>query len=564
MKYITLFTLFFMIAMSQFTLAQIPRTISYQGVLTDNTGNPKPDGDYSITFSFYEIEAGGNNIWSEVKTLTAIKGLFSTSLGDLTAFGVEVKFDKPYWLGIKVGEEAELAPRIALTSAGYSFTSDVAQNIIDGKVVKSLNTLKDDVILEGAGGTTINTNGGTITISSSGTGGTGIQGVQNTNNTIDISNPNGPTATLNVKIPLTLNGVANGSDYLFTANNTGSGHGILGVSALGYGSVGVATGTTGQTIGVAGNSLSPDGYAISGWNLATTGPSIGIIGKTNSPTGVGVQGTGGANGWGVFGQSSGGYGVYGNSPNGAGVVGTSNVWAGVYGETSTWFGVWGKATGDNGKGVYGESFNSYGVWGKSPNGAGVVGESENWVGVYGQSNDYLGVYGKSINNTGVYGESVNGFAGFFAGKVGVSVLQINGGSDLAEPFEINEKIEIEPGSVMIIDSENPGKLKLSNEAYDKKVAGIVSGAGGVNPGITLHQDGVLEGNILVAMVGKVYCKVEAFSGPIKAGDLLTTSNISGYAMKVTDNQLSQGSIIGKAMTELKSGKGLVLVLVNLQ
>jgi hypothetical protein len=117
---------------------------------------------------------------------------------------------------------------------------------------------------------------------------------------------------------------------------------------------------------------------------------------------------------------------------------------------------------------------------------------------------------------------------------------------------------------MIIDSENPGKLKLSNEAYDKKVAGIVSGAGGVKPGITLHQDGILEGNILVAMVGKVYCKVEAFSGPIKAGDLLTTSNIPGYAMKVTDNQLSQGSIIGKAMTELESGKGLVLVLVNLQ
>ncbi len=297
MKYFMLFTLFFVIAMSQFTSAQIPRTISYQGVLTDNIGNPKPDGDYSITFSFYETEVGGNTIWSEVKTLTANNGLFSTSLGDLTAFGVEVKFDKPYWLGIKVGEEAELAPRIALTSAGYSFSSDIAQNIIDGKVVKSLNTLKDDVTIEGAGGTTINTNGGTITISSSGTGGTGIQGVQNTNNTIDITNPNGPTATVNIKVPLTLNGALNNPDYLFSSNVNGTGGGIIGISTNGLGVVGVGTGTTGINYGIAGNSNSPDGIAVSGWNLATTGSSIGILGRTNSSSGVGVKGTGGANGW---------------------------------------------------------------------------------------------------------------------------------------------------------------------------------------------------------------------------------------------------------------------------
>ena len=69
---------------------------------------------------------------------------------------------------------------------------------------------------------------------------------------------------------------------------------------------------------------------------------------------------------------------------------------------------------------------------------------------------------------------------------------------------------------------------------------------------------LLEGNVLIAISGKVYCKAEAFSGPIKAGDLITTSNIPGYAMKVSDKELSQGAIIGKAMTELESGKGLDL------
>lgn len=173
------------------------------------------------------------------------------------------------------------------------------------------------------------------------------------------------------------------------------------------------------------------------------------------------------------------------------------------------------------------------------------------------------IAGYSVNGYGIYGESTNGFAGFFNGKVAVKVLHITGGSDLAEPFETNGN-KIEPGSVMIIDDENSGKLRLSQEAYDKKVAGIVSGAGGVNPGITLRQDGVLEGETLIAMSGKVYCKAEAFAGSIKPGDLLTTSDMAGYAMKASDKELSPGAVIGKAMTGLESGKGLILVLVNLQ
>ena len=133
---------------------QIPHTISYQGILTDNSGNPKPDGDYKITFSFYEAESSGDPIWTETKNLQVSKGLFSTSLGDQVPFGSNVKFDKPYFLGIKVADEAELSPRIALTSTGYSFSSiisDTSKNIIDGKVVKSLNGLRDDVTLEGSG-----------------------------------------------------------------------------------------------------------------------------------------------------------------------------------------------------------------------------------------------------------------------------------------------------------------------------------------------------------------------------------------------------------------------------
>ncbi len=117
---------------------------------------------------------------------------------------------------------------------------------------------------------------------------------------------------------------------------------------------------------------------------------------------------------------------------------------------------------------------------------------------------------------------------------------------------------------MVIDDQHPGQLVPSTVAYDPKVAGIVSGAGGVSPGVTLQGQGVLEGNTPVAVAGRVYVKAEALSAPIAPGDLLTSSNVPGYAMKATDHAKAEGAVIGKAMTKLETGRGLVLVLVSLQ
>jgi hypothetical protein len=69
----------------------------------------------------------------------------------------------------------------------------------------------------------------------------------------------------------------------------------------------------------------------------------------------------------------------------------------------------------------------------------------------------------------------------------------------------------------------------------------------------------------VALTGRVYCLCDASSGGIEPGDLLTTSDTPGHAMKVTDHARAQGAIIGKAMTRLAQGEtGRVLVLVSLQ
>jgi hypothetical protein len=150
------------------------------------------------------------------------------------------------------------------------------------------------------------------------------------------------------------------------------------------------------------------------------------------------------------------------------------------------------------------------------------------------------------------------------GRVKTTAVEITGGGDLGEKFHVQSPAKVEPGTLMVIDDKNPGALKVSEQAYDTRVAGIVSGARGVNPGMTLEQEGVLDGDVTVAIAGRVYVKADAQTAPIQPGDLLTTSALRGAAMKASDRALAQGATIGKAMSRLDEGTGLVLVLVNLQ
>jgi hypothetical protein len=142
------------------------------------------------------------------------------------------------------------------------------------------------------------------------------------------------------------------------------------------------------------------------------------------------------------------------------------------------------------------------------------------------------------------------------------VLELGEGLDYAEGFDVAAALDIEPGMVLSIDPENPGKLTVSAEAYDSKVAGIVAGGKGLGSGVRL---GVGRFDYDVALAGRVYCNVEASGSAIRPGDLLTTSATPGYAMKAEDCALRQGAILGKAMEGLEDGeKGQILVLVTLQ
>jgi hypothetical protein len=149
------------------------------------------------------------------------------------------------------------------------------------------------------------------------------------------------------------------------------------------------------------------------------------------------------------------------------------------------------------------------------------------------------------------------------GRVITSELQINGGSDLSENFDVAES-EVKPGMVVSIDENNEGKLKISDKAYDKKVVGIVSGANGIKPGMLMGQkESIADGEYPIALAGRVYV-LTTDENEIIPGDFLVSSSKSGYATKATNSKNSQGAIIGKAMSKRNKETGFVLALVTLQ
>lgn len=202
--------------------------------------------------------------------------------------------------------------------------------------------------------------------------------------------------------------------------------------------------------------------------------------------------------------------------------------------------------------------------------AGVSGTNDSTgYGVMGSSKGQAGVAGlHTAGGNGVYGKS-SGNAGCFDGNVQVNGnITVTGdlylpGADCAEQFHLGGECPIEPGTVVVFDGE--GALRESGEAYDRKVAGVVAGAGAYRPGIVLDkQAGSSEMRAAVSLMGKAYCKVDAGYAPIEVGDLLTSSPTQGHAMKAVDQRRAFGAVVGKALRPLDEGCGLIPILITLQ
>lgn len=152
-------------------------------------------------------------------------------------------------------------------------------------------------------------------------------------------------------------------------------------------------------------------------------------------------------------------------------------------------------------------------------------------------------------------------------RLSIDEIEIKGGADFAERFDValRNSEEILPGMVVSIDPDHMGGLTPSQQAYDRKVAGIISGGGGIRPGMVMGQEGTLaDGEFPVALSGRVYVYADESKGTIEPGDLLTSADRPGFAMKVKNHKAAQGAIIGKAMGKVNPETGMVLILVSLQ
>ena len=102
--------------------ANIPQTLTQQGRLLASDGTPVDGVQLTFTFSLYTTSAAGTAIWTENQSITPDNGYFSAKLGDVTAFTSDI-FDGSQgtlYLGIKIGTDAEMAPRQELTSVPFA------------------------------------------------------------------------------------------------------------------------------------------------------------------------------------------------------------------------------------------------------------------------------------------------------------------------------------------------------------------------------------------------------------------------------------------------------------
>ena len=112
--------------MGTIAFAEVPGTMNYQGRLTDLSGNPVTNGNYSIVFRMYAVADGGTAFWtSDRMTVSVVDGLFSVKLGPFA--GNMFSSDSSRWLGITVEGDDEISPRTQLVSVPYAFHAKEAE-----------------------------------------------------------------------------------------------------------------------------------------------------------------------------------------------------------------------------------------------------------------------------------------------------------------------------------------------------------------------------------------------------------------------------------------------------
>ncbi|MDZ4745637.1 MAG: hypothetical protein SGJ05_06500, partial [bacterium] len=176
-------------------IAQTPRTMTFQGLLTDNLNEALPDGSYTVHFAMYDTEGSVSSLWTETHSVNTSNGVFDVILGSVNPF--LLPFDNQYWLEITLDGQPAFVPRLQMAAVPYAMAANVAGGLAPGAsgAVLSLNGSQGVLTIQGAGGTVVTTVGNVITVTSNNDG---IKELTSPDGTIAIANPNGPNTVVSL------------------------------------------------------------------------------------------------------------------------------------------------------------------------------------------------------------------------------------------------------------------------------------------------------------------------------------------------------------------------------
>jgi len=127
-RFIILSVLIILVFLASLSLAEIPRLINYQGMLTNDSGEPL-EGDFDLFFRIYNAPSGGDKRWEENHSVVSVsKGLFNAILGSQSG-GIYLDFSEDYWLEIEVNNDT-MPERLRFTSVGYAYRCMVADSAL--------------------------------------------------------------------------------------------------------------------------------------------------------------------------------------------------------------------------------------------------------------------------------------------------------------------------------------------------------------------------------------------------------------------------------------------------
>ncbi len=134
--------------------ATIPSVVGFEGFLADSSGNPIPDGTYSITFTVWDDAAGGNDLWHETQSQVQVtKGLYAVQLGSVESLPPNL-FSGNRWIGVQKGQDSEITPRTAVSSVPFALNA-LGADLVDGLHAYTSGANEHLVASDSSGGVTV-------------------------------------------------------------------------------------------------------------------------------------------------------------------------------------------------------------------------------------------------------------------------------------------------------------------------------------------------------------------------------------------------------------------------